>query len=73
MLSWALAFFIVAIIAAIFGFTGIGTALGGGGTTCARAATTGAYKSAPATRPRRVEMRIASVMLVSELSRARIR
>jgi hypothetical protein len=53
----------------VFGFTGIGTSLAGGGTTWARAANAGAYKSAPATRPRRVEVRNVPVMPVSELSR----
>ena len=57
----------------VFGFGGIGTSLAGGGTTCADAVATGVNKSAPATRPRRVDIRIVQTALVSELSRERIR
>jgi hypothetical protein len=53
----------------VFGFAGIGTTLMGGVGTCARAGKAAAYKSAPATRPRRAGVRKGPEALFSELSR----
>jgi hypothetical protein len=51
------------------GFGGIGTWLTGGGTTCAYAGETAAYKIAPARRPRRAGLRLRPGHFVSVLSR----
>jgi hypothetical protein len=48
---------------------GIGTTLTGGVDTCARAGKAAAYKSAPATRPRRAGVRKGTEPFLSELSR----